>query len=297
MNNPVPTVAIGLPVYNGEKTLKAALDSLLAQSFIDTEIIISDNASTDGTAAICKDYAARDQRIRYIRQDSNLGAAANFKFVLDEARSPYFMWAACDDIRSPDFVETNVKFLGANSDYVASTSPNCFEGQDPQSPDLVTFALEGSIEDRFDAFLNDCWVSHGIFYAVIRRDVLLDCTEVGKHYLGLDWAIILFMASRGSIHRANVGLMTSGVAGISNSASAWRAFRTNPICWVIPFYRVSYGAIMLSLAFPVRRRIKLIHRLLKLNVYAVYNQIYAEFYPYYREHVRPWRQRLRGRRD
>ena len=100
----VPKVTIGMPVFNGERLIRAALDSLLAQSFSDFELIISDNASTDGTERICREYAGRDKRIRYIRQLANIGGVPNFKFVLDEARGEYFMWSACDDIHSPDFV-------------------------------------------------------------------------------------------------------------------------------------------------------------------------------------------------
>src|SRR5450759_757223 len=91
-----PTVSIGMPVYNGEKYISEALDALLAQTFTNFELLISDNASTDGTTAICRHYADRDSRIHYVRQSENRGGVANFKFVLDEARGEYFMWAACD---------------------------------------------------------------------------------------------------------------------------------------------------------------------------------------------------------
>ncbi|UZR28728.1 glycosyltransferase family 2 protein [Methylococcus mesophilus] len=97
-------VSIGMPVYNGEKFIREALESLLTQTFTDFELIISDNASTDGTEAICHEYAARDPRIRYIRQSENRGATANFQFVLDEAVGEYFMWAAADDRRNPEFL-------------------------------------------------------------------------------------------------------------------------------------------------------------------------------------------------
>lgn len=93
-----PVVTIGMPVYNGETFIREALDSLLAQTFTDFELIISDNASTDGTDASCRKYAERDSRIRYIRQAENRGAVANFQFVLDEAVGKYFMWAAADDM-------------------------------------------------------------------------------------------------------------------------------------------------------------------------------------------------------
>jgi len=96
--NNAPTVSIGMPVYNGERFITEAIDSILAQTFTDFELIISDNASTDGTEAICNVYAARDSRIRYFRQSKNYGALFNFKFVLNEAQGLYFKWAATDDL-------------------------------------------------------------------------------------------------------------------------------------------------------------------------------------------------------
>lgn len=102
---PNPVVSIGMPVYNGEKYIKMSLDSLLAQTFTDFELIISDNASTDSTSAICREYALADARIRYIRQPKNCGPLANFQFVLDEATGPYFMWAACDDRWDADWIK------------------------------------------------------------------------------------------------------------------------------------------------------------------------------------------------
>ncbi len=99
-----PRVSIGLPVYNGEATLAMAIEALLSQTVSDLELIISDNASTDGTEAICRDFAARDTRVRYFRQQANLGSVANFGFVLELAAGEYFMWAAHDDLKSPDFV-------------------------------------------------------------------------------------------------------------------------------------------------------------------------------------------------
>ena len=100
-----------MPVYNGEGAIRAALDSLLSQSFSDFELIISDNASTDATGEICREYAARDRRIQYVRQPENLGAAPNFRFVLDKARGEYFMWAAHDDYWRPEFIQKCLSVL------------------------------------------------------------------------------------------------------------------------------------------------------------------------------------------
>jgi glycosyltransferase involved in cell wall biosynthesis len=111
-----PQVSIGMPVYNGERYIKDALDSLLAQTFADFELIISDNASTDGTSVICREYAGKDNRIRYIRQPENLGPLNNFQFVLSLAKGVYFMWAACDDRRVPTSLERMTEVLKRDED-------------------------------------------------------------------------------------------------------------------------------------------------------------------------------------
>jgi len=106
-----PSVSIGMPVYNGAKYIREALDSLLAQTFVDFELIISDNASTDSTPDICREYAGLDARIRYVRQDENRGPLANFQFVFSEARGKYFMWAAHDDRWASTFLKRTVAVL------------------------------------------------------------------------------------------------------------------------------------------------------------------------------------------
>lgn len=109
-----PQVSIGMPVYNGEKYIREALNSLLAQSFTDFELIISDNASLDKTELICREYLQKDSRIQYIRQEKNLGASNNFEFVLNKAKGKYFMWAAHDDVFFPFHLEKllNLHFSG-----------------------------------------------------------------------------------------------------------------------------------------------------------------------------------------
>lgn len=90
MNRQALRVSIGLPVYNGEQYLAKALDSLLAQTFTDFEVIISDNASTDRTSEICAAYLERDPRIRYYRNQQNIGAAPNFNRTFELATGMYF---------------------------------------------------------------------------------------------------------------------------------------------------------------------------------------------------------------
>lgn len=112
-----PKVSIGFTVYNGAERMCPALESLLNQTYADFELIISDNASTDATPEICKEYAARDHRIRYIRQPQNIGQVPNFVAVLRAAQGGYFMWAADDDTRDPHFIEELVHALDENPNH------------------------------------------------------------------------------------------------------------------------------------------------------------------------------------
>jgi glycosyltransferase involved in cell wall biosynthesis len=116
-------VTIGLPVYNGERFLRDALDSILAQTFGDFALVVSDNASTDATVEIVEGYAARDDRIVLLRSDTNRGAAWNYNRVLAAAHGPYFKWAAADDMLAPTCVERSVEILDASSPSVVLAYP------------------------------------------------------------------------------------------------------------------------------------------------------------------------------
>lgn len=115
MDEALPLVSIGLPVCNGERYLSEALDSLLSQTYRNIEIIISDNASTDSTPAVCAMYARKDSRVRYYRNEKNLGAARNYNLTVEHARGKYFKWAAHDDICKPTLIEECVAVLERES--------------------------------------------------------------------------------------------------------------------------------------------------------------------------------------
>jgi glycosyltransferase involved in cell wall biosynthesis len=111
MSDTKPRVSIGFPVYNGEKFMRSALDSILEQTFTDFEIIIADNASTDTTEIIAREYAEKDSRIRYYRNEKNLGATRNYNLSFELARGEYFRWAAHDDVLAPTNLERCVEIL------------------------------------------------------------------------------------------------------------------------------------------------------------------------------------------
>lgn len=112
-----PCVVIGLPVYNGENFLQAAIESVLAQTFTDFQLVISDNASTDATPEICQEYVKQDDRVVYYRQSQNIGGAPNFNYLFEHhvGNAPYFRWQAHDDTIEPMFLRRCVDLLKADS--------------------------------------------------------------------------------------------------------------------------------------------------------------------------------------
>lgn len=107
----LPSVTIGLPVYNGEAFVADAVESILSQSYQDLELIIADNASTDNTLAIAKAAAARDPRVTVLSSEANRGASWNFNRTVDASRGKYFKWAAHDDVLAPRYLERCVAAL------------------------------------------------------------------------------------------------------------------------------------------------------------------------------------------
>lgn len=111
LSRDAPTVTVGMPAYNAAEWIDAAIESILGQSFRDFELIISDNASTDATLAICQRYASADARIRVVANAQNIGANKNYFAVLRAARGRYFKWASSNDVCAPTFIEKCVAAL------------------------------------------------------------------------------------------------------------------------------------------------------------------------------------------
>ncbi len=142
-----PLLSIGLPVHNGSRHLSEAIDSLLAQDVTDLELVISDNASTDTTPDICAGYASKDERVRSVRNETNIGASANFNRVFEMSHGRYFMWGADDDVWDPRFARLCIERLerapqavmcGSKVELV--TDAGAFvveEGQDTEGMDVV----------------------------------------------------------------------------------------------------------------------------------------------------------------
>jgi glycosyltransferase involved in cell wall biosynthesis len=176
MSPNTPRASIGLPVFNAAASLGGAIDSLLAQTMTDFELVISDNASTDSTAEIARAYVERDSRIRYVRQTRNIGAFPNFAAVLREARGEYFMWAAADDQYAPSHLEDVVRELDGHPEAVAAMSATARHYADGKFLDEIRY--DGARDpNRLSPLALGLRMATGIqyhlyIYGLYRRDFL-----------------------------------------------------------------------------------------------------------------------------
>jgi glycosyltransferase involved in cell wall biosynthesis len=190
-----PLVSIGMPVYNGERFIRRALDSLLAQDYKNFELIISDNASIDKTQEICLEYAARDARIRYFRNEKNMGSAWNFQRVFELSSGKYFMWAAADDWREPTFISKCIEILEHDPTVVLAYPLAVLIDEDGQEYGLMAGRLD--TRDWDSPVIRGIFVMLGIqgneIYGLIRADALRRCKPI-RATLGAD-IITLFELS------------------------------------------------------------------------------------------------------
>jgi len=195
------TVSIGIPVYNGARFLAESLDTLVAQTYEDIEFFISDNGSTDGTEEICRDYAARDPRIRYERADENRGASWNYKNVVHRTSGRYFKWATHDDLLAPTYIETCVDVLDGAPASVALVYPRTaiidedgrFVREYPDNLDIRA----RTPHERLGRLVRNIVMSNASF-GVIRRSVL-DRSRLLDDFPSADYVMMAEFAMLGEL--------------------------------------------------------------------------------------------------
>ena len=197
-----PLVSIGMPVLDGEKYIRESFDSILAQTHSDFELIISDNASDDGTQEICKSYAKRDPRIRYYRNEKNLGAARNFNRVFELSSGRYFKWAAHDDVIAPEFLERCVKELEGDASLVLCHTRTIYIDEAGRTLGNYAISLNrtGSLrpQDRFGDLIRFDYWCHEVF-GLIRASALAKTRLIGG-FIGSDRNLLAELGLIGRFH-------------------------------------------------------------------------------------------------
>jgi glycosyltransferase involved in cell wall biosynthesis len=183
-------ISIGIPVFNGERFISIVLDSLLNQSYKNIEIIISDNFSDDSTESICRRYVDSDSRIKYHRQNENIGMFPNFNFVFNKSVGEYFMWAAADDKWDSNFLDQAKDILDFNPECVSVLSH--FEIFDIKSGNIIEKITPSSISSelpsvRIKRVLEE--LHPNLIYGLHRKSMLIE-----NKFESIDWSDILFVS-------------------------------------------------------------------------------------------------------
>jgi glycosyltransferase involved in cell wall biosynthesis len=196
-----PRLTIGLPVYNGEKYVAESIEALLGQSFTDFELIISDNASTDGTGEISRHYEKQDSRVRYFRQPQNIGLAPNHNFVAEQARGELFKWASNDDLYARDLLERCVDALDKHPDVVLAHSWTARVDASGTVSKAFEYPLNTSSPRAPERFRSLLFVSGGDDdYGVMRTEVLRR-TAMQESYHHADRTIIAELSLYGRFYQ------------------------------------------------------------------------------------------------
>lgn len=261
-----PRVTVGIPVYNGENFLAEAISSVLAQTYTDWELIISDNASTDGTEAICRHYAAQDARVRYFRSDENRGAAWNYNRLVELARGQYFRWLAHDDCLAPSLLEKSVFILDSYPEVVVAftwTQDIDAAGEFLQVKRSTVHADAATPHFRFRGLSNVVpWHNCEEVFGLIRIDVLRQTALIAP-YTDSDRTLLAELGLHGPFYEIPQPLflhrLHEASSVVVNPDARERAAWFDPARkqLVLPSWRQWYELLQVVGRSPVRGREKL----------------------------------------
>lgn len=197
-----PLVTIGLPVYNSERYIKQSLDSLLGQTYSNFVLVISDNASTDGTAAICESYVASDSRVQYHRNPNNIGNPRNFNRVVELTKTPYLKWSTSDDYWAPTFLERAMEVMERDPS-IALCYPQAYL-VDAAAGTLIPYddpvhLIQENPAERFRMLLGSIGLAHQ-HLGVIRMSCLRQ-THLLRTHVGSDVTLLAELALYGKVYQ------------------------------------------------------------------------------------------------
>jgi len=240
MNSSSTKISIGIPVYNGEKFIRKCIESVLQQTNRNFELIISDNASTDSTPDICKEFLNKDDRITFVTQNKNMGQNWNFNFLLEKANGEYFVWVSVDTTLLPEFIEKTIAVLESHEKIVGCLSKIKIdesyvdkfkkEKQILKKAGLVyrpynTLPLTGNYRERIRKYLKHFpWE---MFYAVYRTKSLRE-SFVHDFFIGSDASLVLNILKYGEIQVVDEILVESIYSGASANYNYYKH--------IMPFY-------------------------------------------------------------
>jgi len=201
MKNNLPYVRVGIPVFNEERYIGQAIESVLQQDYPNLEILVADNASTDGTRRVCETLARSDARIRYIRHEVNRGASENFRYVFEGCEAPYFIWVGSHDVLKPDFISKCIVAHQNNPDTVLAYPRTQIIDSDDNvlievTPDRIDTQMKPTKERVLQIVRELTWCN--MMYGVFRTMALSKCRQY-VFCRGPDHVLLMEISLLGSI--------------------------------------------------------------------------------------------------
>jgi glycosyltransferase involved in cell wall biosynthesis len=257
--SPVSAVSVGLPTFNRAASLRRAAESVLAQTWNDLELVISDNASDDETQSTCQELARRDGRVKVVRHEVNIGAEANFRCVLKQASGTFFMWLADDDWLDSDVVAACAGRLIERPDHsLVCAASRYHRAGEPAFVERPVDLLQSSARARVLAFYRTVTLN-GPFYGLMRREQLLTLPPL-RHTLGADWQLVASVATLGKVATLRDVAINRSLDGVSkDAASLARAYGLSARearNWQLVVARAAYREIVCGAPFNSMPRLE-----------------------------------------
>ncbi len=197
MSSLYPLVTIGLPVFNGGKSIERAIKSIQSQTYRQFQVLISDNASTDATATLCNRLTKSDSLFKYVRLRYHVDAMENYRSLISKARTSFFVFIAADDYWEPDFLDLHIQCLLNNNAAVACTSDVAFEKNGTYLYRAKgNFEISGSRYQRLNAYFHRP-SDNSRFYGVFRTKVLSEAFQNQESFHAVDWYIMALTLLQG----------------------------------------------------------------------------------------------------
>ena len=243
-----PIITIGLPSYNGEKTIRRTIESILAQTVTNFKLIISDDKSTDSTPQICREYEKKDKRIKFIQKNKNEGWIKNFSFLAKKSNTKYFVWISQDDYWDKQFIEKNLNFLETNPKIVGSISDiELFgkniknyeiEGKDEfieikNSKPKIVRSIKGTYEQKIRNVMEFNWIVN--FYSIFRTKEL-QVSLIDDNFISWDFAITLNIIKFGDLHVLDEILGYRDTEGVTSQKSFINVLKTQKLGWFKTYF-------------------------------------------------------------
>jgi glycosyltransferase involved in cell wall biosynthesis len=288
----LPLVTIGIPTYNGGKRIHKALDSILEQDYPALEIMVSNNASTDNTEEVCKQYQARDSRIQYVCQPANLGVVGNYMYLLNNARGKYFLWLCDDDEFETGVISRYVHFMESHPEHVLVSGEIAYweNGKLFYTEQNLSFESESPEKRVLDYYRS---VVHGaIIYGMMRREIA--CKIPLRPVFGTDWHFTAELAFLGKISQQDFVSYNKQAGGLSVSPFNYaRTFGESRFWAIFMFLKIAVDAFrMITLSNTIYTSLSRWKRF-KLGVQATWGVLrHHGISPYLRWHL--WKHKLSG---